>query len=52
MHDQKIIDDTLRKLAWDELQKHIVMDSDTTIDRRTGEVLYPEGNSTCWQNKF
>ena len=28
--DQKLMDDTLRKLAW-ELQKNIVMDCDTTM---------------------
>ena len=46
------MDDTVRKLTWDELQKNIVMDADTVIDRRTGEVLDPEVDSTCWQNKF
>ena len=52
VYDQKLMDDTLRRLAWDELQKNIVMDGDTMIDRRTGEMLDPEVNSPCWQNKF
>ena len=43
--------DTLRKLAWDELQKNVVMDSDKMIDRRTGEVLDPEVDSTYWEKK-
>ena len=25
VYDQKLMEDTVRKLAWDELQKHIVM---------------------------
>ena len=46
---QKLMDDTLRKLVWDGLQKNIVKDGDTMIERRTGEVLDPEVNSTCWR---
>ena len=49
---QKLMEDTVRKLTWDELQKSIVMDADTVIDRRTGELLDPEVDSTCCQNKF
>ena len=52
VYDQKLMDDTLRKLAWDELQKNVVMDSDTMIGRRADEVLDSETDSTCWQNKF
>ena len=40
------MEDTMRKLAWEELQKNIVMDGNTTIDKRTGEVLNPEVDST------
>ena len=33
----------MRKLAWEELRKNIVMDGVTMIDERTGEVkLIPE----------
>ena len=46
------MNDALRKLAWEELQKNIVMDGDTLIDRRTGEEFDLEVDSTCWQNKF
>ena len=42
----------VRKLAWEWLQRNIVMDGDTMIDKETGEVLGPEVASTCWQNKF
>ena len=52
VYNQKLMDATLRKLVWDGLQKNIVKDGDTMIERRTGEVLDPEVDSTCWQNKF
>ena len=51
-YDQKTTDDTVRKLAWDGLQKNIVMDGDTMIDMGTGQVLIPEVNFTCWKDKF
>ena len=46
------MDDTIRKLAWEGLQKNIVIDGDTMIDKRTGEVLSPEVDSTYWKDKF
>ena len=52
VHDKKLMDDTLRKLAWDGLQKNIVMDDDMMIDKRTGELLDCEVDSTYWKNKF
>ena len=52
LYDQKLMDDTIRKLAWEGLQKNIVMDGDTMIDKRTGEVLNPEVDSTYWKDKF
>ena len=52
VYDQKLMDNTVRKLAWKGLPKNIVMDGDTMIDRRTGEVLYPEVDSTYWKDKF
>ena len=42
MYDQRLMDDTIRTLTWEGLQKNIVMDGDTMIDKRTGEVLGPE----------
>ena len=36
VYDQKLMDDTVRNLAWDGLQKKIMMDGDTMINRRTG----------------
>ena len=37
--DQTLMEDTIRKLAWEGIQKNIVMDSDTMINKRAGEVL-------------
>ena len=45
VRDQKVMEDTMRKLAWEGLQKNIVMDADTMIDKTTGEAL-DEVNST------
>ena len=50
--DQKLMEDTIRKLAWKGLQKNIVMDSDTMIHKRIGEVLDPEVDSTYWKDKL
>ena len=44
--------DAIRKFAWEGLQKNIVMDGDTLIDKRTGVVLDPEVDSTYWKDKF
>ena len=52
VYDQVLMEDTMRKLASDGLQKYIVMDGDTMIDKRTGEVLSPEVDSTYWKGKF
>ena len=52
VYAQKLMDDTLRKLAWKGLQKNIVMDDDTMTDKRTGEVLDPEVDFTYWKDKF
>ena len=45
-YDQRVMDNMIRKLAWEGLQKNIVMDGDTMIDKRTGEVFGPEVDST------
>ena len=42
----------IRKLAWERLQKNIVMDGDTIIDKRTGKALGPEVDSKYWKDKF
>ena len=52
VYDQRLMEDTMRKLAWEGLQKNIVMDGDTMIDKGTGEVLDPEVDSTYWKDKF
>ena len=48
VHDQKLMEDTMRKLAWEGIQKNIVMDGDMMIDKRSGEVLDPDVYSTYW----
>ena len=52
VYDLKLMEDTMRKLAWEGLQKNIAMDGDTIIDKGTGEVLNPEVDSTYWKDKF
>ena len=52
LYDQRLIDDTVRKLAWERLQKNIVMTDDSMIDKRTGEVLDPEVDFIYWKGKF
>ena len=52
VYDQKLMNDTLRKLAWDGLQKNAVMDGDTIIDGRTGEMLGPEVDLTYGRSLF
>ena len=51
-YDQMLIDDMKRKLAWEGLQKNIVIDGDMMIGKRTDEVLGPEVDSTYWKDKF
>ena len=51
VYDQRLMEDTVRKLAWEGLQNNIAMDDDTMIDKKTGEVLYPEVDSTYWKDK-
>ena len=52
VYDQRLMGDTVSKLAWEGLQKSTVMDGDTIIDKKTGEVLDPEADSTYWKEKF
>ena len=42
VYDQKLMEDSMRKLAWEGLRKNVVMDGDMMIDKRTGEVVNPE----------
>ena len=46
------MDGTIRKLSWEGLQKNIMTDDETVIDKRTDEVLCPEVDSTYWKDKF
>ena len=52
VYGQKLMDDTVRKIAWDGLQINIVMDGDTMIDGRTFEVSDPEVDSRYRGNQF
>ena len=52
VYNQKLMDDTIRKLVREGLQKNIVIDGDTMIDKRTDVVLDPEADSTYWKEKF
>ena len=52
IYDQKLMEDTVRKLVWEGLQRNIVIDGDTMIETKTGEVLNSEVNSTYWKDKF
>ena len=52
VYDRKLMEDTIRTLAWGRLQRNIVMDGGTMIDKRTGEVSNPEVDSTYWKDKF
>ena len=52
VYDQRLMEDTVRKLAWKGLQKNIVMDGDTIINKRTGEVLDPGVDSRYRKDKF
>ena len=51
-YDQKLMEDTMRKFAWEGLQENITIDRDTMIDKRTGEVLNLDVDSTYWKDKF
>ena len=46
------MEDTMGKLAWEGLQKNMVMDGDTMIDKQTSEVLNLEVDSMFWKDKF
>ena len=50
--DQKLMEDMMGKPAWEGIQKNIVMDGDTTINKRIREWLDPEADSTYWKDKF
>ena len=52
IYDQKLMENTMRKVAWEGLQRNIVIDGDTMIVKMTAEVLNPEVNSTYSKEKF
>ena len=52
VYDQRLMNNTIRKLAWKRLQKNIVRDDDTMIDKGTVEVLSTEVDFTYWKKNF
>ena len=45
------MEDTMRKLVWEGLQRNIVIDGDMIINKRAREVVDPEVDSTYWKDK-
>ena len=52
IYDQRLMEDTMRKLAWKGLQKSIVIDGDTMNNKRSGEMLNTEVDFTYWRDNF
>ena len=52
VYDQKLIEDMMRKVIWERLQKNTAMDGDTMIDKRTCEVLDLEVDSYILERKI
>ena len=52
IYDQKLIEDTMRNLHGKDFKKKIVMAGGMMTDKRTGEVLNPEVDSTYCRDKF
>ena len=50
VYDQNLMEDTMKKLAFEGLQKNIVINGDTMIDKRIGEVLNSEVDSIYWKD--
>ena len=46
------MENTMRKVAWEGLQRNIVIEDDRMIVKMTAEVLNPEVNSTYSKEKF
>ena len=46
------MDDEVRKLAREWLQKNMVMDGDIMIDKKTGEMMDPRVDSTYERCQF
>ena len=52
VYNQKLMKNEIRILAYDSLQKIIVVDDDMVIRKRTDEVLGLEVDYPCCQDKF
>ena len=49
VYDQKLMEETI---SVGGASKNILIDGNMMIDKRTGEVLNPEVDSTYWKDKF
>ena len=52
IYDQKLMENMMRKVTWEGLQRNIVIDGDRMIVKMTAEVLNPEVNSTYSKEIF
>lgn len=52
VHSENLIENTLRKLAWDSLRKNTIIDGGIMIDKRTVEVLNHEFDYAFCKEKF
>ena len=52
MYDTQRVDDALKKLAFKHFQDNTLVDGNTLIHKKTGEVLDPEVDYTTWKYKF
>ena len=52
IYDQRLMEDTMRKLAWKGLQKSIVIDGDTMNNKRSGEMLNTEVDLTYRRDNY
>ena len=49
MYNQKLMKDTVKRLAWGSLCKNLVVNDDMMIDKRAGAVLSLEVDCTCYK---
>ena len=49
VYDEKLLDDTVRKLGWKRLEENMAVDGEMMMDRKTAEVLHPEVDYILWE---
>ena len=52
VYKKKRMEDAVEKLAQNSLHKNIAVDGDMLIGKRTGNILRPEVDYTCYKKKF